>query len=120
MEAGRHDETTPTGCAHCGASMAHDQRYCLKCGERRGALPPHISHLIGAAREQGRPVSFAPAAQPEPAPLDRWSSDTWIRAPRAAAAAVIGMLGLGVVVGSAVGGSVASPLRPLLVLVSPP
>jgi hypothetical protein len=119
MEAGRHEETSTGSCAHCGGRLAHDQRYCLECGERRGPLPPQISHLIGAAREQGRPVTFADPPQPEQPPPDRWSLDAWIKAPRAAAAAVIGMLGFGVVVGSAVGGSIASPLRPLLVLVSP-
>jgi hypothetical protein len=120
MEAGSQEETSTIDCAHCGARLAHDQRYCLECGERRGALPPVIANLIGAARERGRPVSLPQPAEPEPVVPDRWSFDAWIRAPRAAATAVVGMLGFGVVVGTAVGGSVASTLRPLLVLVSTP
>jgi hypothetical protein len=40
-EPTRELPTAPTGaagdrCAACGASMVHDQRYCVECGERRG------------------------------------------------------------------------------------
>jgi len=36
------------GCPACGAAMATDQRYCVECGERRGA--PRVSLLEGPAR----------------------------------------------------------------------
>jgi hypothetical protein len=46
-------------CAVCGASMAADQRYCVECGERRGA--PRVSLLEGPAR---RPPEPTPASAP--------------------------------------------------------
>jgi hypothetical protein len=39
--------TIRQGCAACGAAMAADQRYCVECGERRGA--PRVSLLEGPA-----------------------------------------------------------------------
>ncbi len=47
-------------CPACGAAMAADQRYCVECGERRGA--PRVSLLEGAAR--GARESPAPSAPP--------------------------------------------------------
>jgi hypothetical protein len=48
------------GCAACGASMAADQRYCVECGERRGA--PRVSLLEGPAhRPRESPPQSAPA-----------------------------------------------------------
>jgi hypothetical protein len=44
--------TTTEQCAQCGAPLAHDQRYCLHCGEPR----PHVSG----------PLSSKPAAQGPP------------------------------------------------------
>lgn len=46
-------------CAVCGATMATDQRYCVECGERRGA--PRVSLLEGPAR---RPPEAPPASAP--------------------------------------------------------
>jgi hypothetical protein len=47
-------ETEP--CAHCGALLASDQRYCLSCGERR------------ADTRVPFPTATAPAAPPPPPP----------------------------------------------------
>jgi hypothetical protein len=49
------------GCAACGASMAADQRYCVECGERRGA--PRVSLLEGPA---ARPPETSPQSAPPP------------------------------------------------------
>jgi hypothetical protein len=47
-------------CAACGAAMAADQRYCVECGERRGAA--RVSLLEGPARPaQASPPASAPA-----------------------------------------------------------
>jgi hypothetical protein len=47
-------------CAVCGAAMAADQRYCVECGERRGA--PRVSLLEGPARRLPEsPTASAPA-----------------------------------------------------------
>ncbi len=123
MDVPTRDQTTHIdSCAECGAALAHDQRYCLECGVRRGPLPHHISQVIAGIMERGRQIASPgrPDAEPPvPAASERGPFDAWIVAPRAAAAAVIGTLGFGVVAGSLVGGSVASALRPLLVVVSP-
>lgn len=47
-------------CAACGAAMAADQRYCVECGERRGA--PRVSLLEGPTRPHSEsPPASAPA-----------------------------------------------------------
>ena len=45
-------------CAVCGAPLAHDQRYCVECGTRRGA--PRFSANLPSRRETASP----PAARP--------------------------------------------------------
>ena len=117
-------ETTPVRCAGCSSALAHDQRYCLSCGARRGPLPPYIAAVIGAIMEQGR---AAPVAGPMPAATglakpvvaEGGRADAWLGAPRAAAVAVLSMLAFGVLVGSLVTGSEASLLGPVIVALSP-
>ena len=113
-------------CAECQARLAHDQRYCMECGARRGPLPAQIGGLIGAFLEQ-RPRPPHPASLPpgtplaesilDPAPAPRGPQMT-MPGPRAAAAAVMGMLGFGVIVGSLVGGTSLATLAsaPLIVV----
>ncbi len=105
-------------CRECGSRLAHDQRYCLSCGARRGALPAHIFQLIGGILQRER---AAAAAEPLEDPLSTGSGrfDAWLVAPRAAAVAVMGMLGFGVVVGSLIGESAASDYQPVIVAVGP-
>jgi len=111
-------------CGHCGAGLAHDQRYCVECGTRRGPLPAEIAGLIGAIHEQGPEPDL-----PEGTPLaDSLSEDRdsptaapfgfVMPGPRAAAAAVMGMLGFGVIIGSLVGGTSVATLAsaPLIVV----
>ena len=50
-------------CAGCDAPLAHDQRYCVECGARRGPLPAEIAALIGAIHEQG-PEPELPSSTP--------------------------------------------------------
>src|SRR5580700_9710978 len=102
-------------CAECHARLTHDQRYCVECGTRRGPLPEHVAGLIGAFREQG-PAATLPLGTPLAdsgrdavggvggSPISRGLQFA-LPGPRAAAAAVIGMLGFGVIVGSLVGGT---------------
>ncbi|HET7455972.1 MAG TPA: alkaline phosphatase family protein [Solirubrobacterales bacterium] len=101
---------TGKNCSECGAARAPDQRYCLECGARLGSLPAAIAHQIQRLRTfaTGRiPVVKAspPARQAEG---EAKGSKGWpfvrsdfMPSPRAAAAAVIGMLALGVALGSA-------------------
>jgi phosphatidylinositol-3-phosphatase len=109
-------------CGQCDAGLAHDQRYCVECGARRGPLPAEIAALIGAIHEQGPEPDFPPGT-----PLAESLSDRDSRppafgfampGPRAAAAAVMCMLGFGVIVGSLVGGTSVATLAsaPLIVV----
>jgi hypothetical protein len=97
-------------CSECGASRAPDQRYCLECGARLGSLPAAIASQIQRLRTfaTGRiPVVKAPApekqADEKPQKGKGWPYErsNFMPSPRAAAAAVIGMLALGVALGSA-------------------
>lgn len=88
---------------------APDQRYCLECGARLGSLPAAIAQQIQRLRTYatGRiPVIKAPAPAKENGAARKDGGWPYVRSdfmpsPRAAAAAVIGMLALGVALGSA-------------------
>jgi phosphatidylinositol-3-phosphatase len=95
-------------CPECGVPRVLDQRYCLNCGARLGSLPAAIAAQIGRAKKfaTGRiPVVKAPVAPKAPAGDGKkgWPHERsdFMPSPRAAAAAVIGMLALGVALGSA-------------------
>jgi hypothetical protein len=97
-------------CSECGASRAPDQRYCLKCGARLGSLPVAIASQIQRLRTfaTGRiPVIKAPVPDKQAGEGTRqgkgwpYERSDFMPSPRAAAAAVIGMLALGVALGSA-------------------
>lgn len=120
MEERLGEEKRDVCCAQCGSTLAHDQRYCVDCGMRRAPLPRYVAGLIGSIRERGRRV--ASPARPEQDPLveDPGPTDPWIVTPRAAAAAVLGMLGFGVIVGALVGGAGAALLRHMVLVVNPP
>jgi hypothetical protein len=100
---------TPKNCSECGAARAPDQRYCLECGARLGSLPAAIVAQIGRVKKfaTGRiPVVKAPAPEKAKAPAPKrkgwpYERSDFMPSPRAAAAAVIGMLALGVALGSA-------------------
>lgn len=120
MEVGR--QRSMKGCGECGTALAHDQRYCLSCGARRGPLPSYVTQAIARAHEQGAVelLPRPPIAHPDTEDAtDTGPFDAWLVAPRAAAVAVMGMLGFGVVVGSLVGESAASGGAPVIVAESP-
>ena len=109
-------------CAECDAGLAHDQRYCVRCGARRGPLPPEIAALVGAIHEQGPEPDLPPGtpladsfadASPKVPPFG-----FAMPGPRAAAVAVMAMLGFGVIAGSLVGGTSVVTLAsaPLIVV----
>ena len=109
-------------CAECEARLAHDQRYCVECGARRGPLPADVAPMIGAIHEQG-----PAAALPDGAPLADSLAEMDERpprvefampGPRAAAVAVMCMLGFGAIVGSLAGGANVGTLAaaPLIVV----
>jgi hypothetical protein len=95
-------------CPECGAPRVLDQRYCLNCGARLGSLPAAIAAQISRVKKfaTGRiPVVKAPvtAGKAEQGKKKGWPYERsdFMPSPRAAAAAVIGMLALGVALGSA-------------------
>lgn len=130
VASGRDDRRSSRGasCDGCGAPLAGDQRYCLDCGTRRDAsLPPAVVTAIATFRDRDRggaaaavvPAAAAGGAAASAHPAEAAAAGmagaaegagdaaeskgfaAWIPSPRAAAAAVICMLGLGVVIGSA-------------------
>ena len=113
--------------------MAHDQRYCVDCGARRGPLPTVFAERLAAMFEQGTAApglgaeadaSVDPAASPAPERMPEaapWAPAITMPTPRAAAAAVLSMLAFGVLIGSFGGSSFESlASSPLLLLASRP
>jgi len=82
--------------------MAHGQRYCVACGERSGPLPGTIAGTLGAMLERGQPPKPAEEPGPNPRQALRWSTPLGpkLPTPRVATAAVVGMLTMGVLIGS--------------------
>ena len=105
------DRITPPAslrCEVCSARLAFDQRYCIECGTRRGPLRAGIAEVVHKIREQGPPSGEAtPAAGVSAAGARRARRiDLWRPSPQAAAVAVMGMLGMGVIIGDVSGASV--------------
>ncbi|MGN6255595.1 MAG: alkaline phosphatase family protein [Solirubrobacterales bacterium] len=92
----------PRACPECGVPRALDQRYCLDCGARLGSLPAAIKAQFQRLLGKDKKTSKEPRAD-RPARDDGWpfKRSEFMPSPRAAAIAVIGMLGLGVLLGSA-------------------
>jgi hypothetical protein len=100
-------------CSECGERLAHDQRYCLACGARRGPLPTRVAALIGGAMTAGGAAATAAGGAMTAGGAAATSADgataaiaagarPWLPSARAAAVAVMGVLAFGVAVGSAV------------------
>lgn len=106
-------------CPECGSPRATDQRYCLTCGARLGALPGAVAEQLDLvkARAAGRgsaaaagaaaaaAATVAAKAGPEAEALESqgwpFARSSWMPSPRAASVAVVAMLALGVAIGSA-------------------
>ena len=102
-------------CAECGERLAHDQRYCVACGARRGPLPTRVAALIG-----GGAATIAGGAAAGSAPRGG-AARPWLPSARAAAVAVMGVLAFGVAVGSAVAPPADSATAaPIYVALAPP
>jgi hypothetical protein len=88
------------GCGACGAVMAADQRYCVECGERRGA--PRVSLLEGPAqRPHENPTQSAPSPQRRIAPVNS--------TPISIIGTLLLAMGIGVLIGRSGNTSVKSP-----------
>jgi len=130
--ADRNDDHT---CRECGAPLAPEQRYCVKCGARRGLLPGAVTGTVaaGSAKAAGGGAKASPGgANGVGAGADGGSAKgaggdgkddgeaagggwSWMPSPPAIAIAVIGMLALGVGLGSAMSEIASSaPLSTIL------
>jgi hypothetical protein len=140
MQSSGNHSPSAQHCLQCRARLAHDQRYCVECGTRRGPLPAQIAQIVNQILEQGRDATQLPGgtaqtrparparpARPRPARparprRARWI-DLWAPNPIGAALAVMAMLGFGVIVGDMSGAetllSAASPNQSILVDLPP-
>jgi phosphatidylinositol-3-phosphatase len=122
-------------CSECGTPLAADQRYCVKCGARRGRLPGAVVGTVATAATKGEAAKGAAGAAAAGAGAAKaggaggkgsggaggsgaadgdggWS---WMPSPQAIAIAVVGMLALGVGLGSAMSEIASSaPLSTIL------
>jgi phosphatidylinositol-3-phosphatase len=91
-----------SNCCSCGARLAVDQRYCLACGERRGAIPAAVAQWLSIV-DSGK-VDATPAA-PETASTTSEETPTrsYMPEPRSAAVAVMCLLAFGVLLGGLTG-----------------
>jgi hypothetical protein len=92
-------------CGSCGASLAVDQRYCLNCGERRGAIPAAVAQWLSIVEPavEGKPAEAEVVAPPSQEEGEEASQARYMPAPRSAAIAVLTVLGFGVLLGGLTG-----------------
>jgi phosphatidylinositol-3-phosphatase len=101
-------------CTECGTPLAPDQKYCISCGHRRGQLPGAVAGTVGALTAKGKGIAAAAAAKVTK-PTGGDDGYSWMPSPQAIAIAVIGMLALGVGLGSAMSEIASSaPLQTIL------
>jgi hypothetical protein len=102
----RHDR-----CSACGVPLAADQRYCVECGQRRGASRlPFAEDLVQSERQA--PGSPLRARRP------RWSVNSTVIA---CIGTLLLAMGIGVLIGrSGTGSSVESAARPSVQIVTVP
>jgi hypothetical protein len=112
-------------CRECGARLAHDQRYCVECGARRGALPAAIAERIGAvpsgrlgrANEAGHEGGVSEAVAATDSHEARSLNDL---SASVSGIAVMALLAFGVLIGSAASPAGQSRAEaPIVVAVSP-
>jgi hypothetical protein len=110
-------------CAHCGAPLARDQRYCLECGTPRTYLSGMLLERLRAPAGQAQPGTAGQAAPPNGvAPYGTAApSSTWPRNNVLTLIAGIGVLllamGVGVLIGRSGGTSSAATPAPQVITV---
>jgi hypothetical protein len=107
-------------CAHCGAPLARDQRYCLECGTPRTYLSGMLLERLRAPTEQAQPGQSPPpnGAVPYATPA---ASSPWQRNGVLTLIAGIGVLllamGVGVLIGRSGSSGAASTPAPQVITV---
>ena len=95
-----------TECRTCSTPLAADQRYCVSCGTRRGALPFAVAQMVEAmvahSLDPVPRIEVEPLPAPEPEPALRIGPIAMRRlpGPQALAAMLLASLGFGVLAGS--------------------
>jgi phosphatidylinositol-3-phosphatase len=119
--ADRKDDQNPEqagrgNCSECGHPLAADQRYCTNCGNRRGILPGAVAGTIASVAASAKAAGAAAGSKAsKPTGGDAGGGWSWMPSPPAIAIAVIGMLALGVGLGSAMSEVASSaPLSTIL------
>jgi phosphatidylinositol-3-phosphatase len=119
-------DTAPSGsshlcCGECGSRLAYDQRYCVDCGARRGALAPVTARWIGLESQAEQfEGAESPAVPSGPADSRRVSRLPPMPSPSILGLAVMALLAFGVLLGSAVSPVQESGARGALVLAVAP
>jgi phosphatidylinositol-3-phosphatase len=118
-------EPTPSAvdrCLSCGEGLAHDQRYCVHCGTRRGSLPTPIAASLREMSGRGDdPVLGADPGEAEAGDPGRRRPVEILPLARAAAVSILLMLGVGAVFGASLRpGGVASLAREVVLVVHHP
>jgi hypothetical protein len=88
-------------CQQCGSRLAYDQRYCVDCGARRGALAPAMARWIGVETSAGHIVATETSVAPA-GPADSEQVRRAMPSPAIVGVAVMALLAFGVLLGSAV------------------
>jgi phosphatidylinositol-3-phosphatase len=122
-----------TSCKSCGTELSVNQRYCLSCGTRIGAIPAAFARwLSGEKGDAATPSTSSAEPTPEPAENpaeepaaegeleDATFAERYMPEPRSAAIATMALLAFGVVIGAATGPLAQSAaVSPIIVEVSP-
>jgi phosphatidylinositol-3-phosphatase len=90
-------------CNSCGARLAADQRYCLVCGERRGAIPAAVAQWLSIVEPDEADAVPSAASAPAVAGGEEAPSRSYMPEPRSAAVAVMCLLAFGVLLGGLTG-----------------
>jgi phosphatidylinositol-3-phosphatase len=105
-------------CGECGSRLAYDQRYCVECGARRGALPATTAEWIGIQTPATSGAS-ATSEAPTSATVPETRRAPSLPSPRIMAVAVMALLAFGVLIGSSISPVQKSSARgPLVVAVA--
>jgi hypothetical protein len=109
-------------CAHCGAPLARDQRYCLECGTPRTYLSGMLLERLRTPAGQAQPGTSGQAPPNGVAPYGTAaSSSAWPRSNVLTLIAGIGVLllamGVGVLIGRSGGSSSAATPAPQVITV---
>jgi phosphatidylinositol-3-phosphatase len=122
-----------TSCESCGTELSRDQRYCLACGTRIGAIPAAFARWL-SGKKGGAETPPAASAEPTPEAAENPAEDAaaegeledasfaerYMPEPRSAAVATMALLAFGVIIGAATGPLAQSAaVSPIIVEVSP-